>query len=161
MGYRISVVCTGNICRSPMGEAVLEDAFAAAGLADGVEVVSAGTGAWHLGDDADERTLAVLEAHGHRFEGHVASQFSADDFADLDLVLALDRGHERDLRRLAPDESARAKIRLLRSFDPDAPHGAEVADPYYGEQQDFETVYAQVSSAVEGLVRYVRETRER
>ncbi|WP_089775731.1 low molecular weight protein-tyrosine-phosphatase [Ruania alba] len=149
-------VCTGNICRSPMGEAVLRDAFEAAGLGDRVEVVSAGTGAWHLGNDADHRTHRVLTANGHQLVGHQATQFAAEDFAALDLVLALDGSHERALRRLAPDATARAKIRLLRSFDPDAPEGADVADPYYGEHSDFETVYEQVSAAVDGIVRYVQ-----
>ncbi|WP_159618443.1 low molecular weight protein-tyrosine-phosphatase [Ruania rhizosphaerae] len=160
MGYRISVVCTGNICRSPMGEAVLRSAFEEAGLGDQVDVVSAGTGAWHLGNDADHRTHAVLTRHGHTLSGHTATQFSASDFAELDLVLALDSGHERALRRLAPDAGAAAKVRLLRSFDSSAPPGAEVADPYYGDPEDFETVYTQVSSAVAGLVAHVRDALE-
>ncbi|UFU06338.1 low molecular weight protein-tyrosine-phosphatase [Ruania halotolerans] len=160
MTYRISVVCTGNICRSPMGEAVLRDAFEEAGLGNRVEVISAGTGAWHLGDDADHRTHRVLTAHGHELVGHQATQFTAADFADLDLVLALDSGHARELRHLTADEQARAKIRLIRSFDPTTPDGADVADPYYGEHSDFETVYAQVSAAVDGLVAYVRAELE-
>ena len=155
--YSICVVCTGNICRSPIGEVILEDALARAGLADQVSVCSAGTGSWHVGEGADHRACAVAKRHGLNLTEHTAEVFSADRFAEVDLVLALDSGHLRSLRALAPDEAAREKVRLLRSFDPEsvAADDLEVADPYYGDKRDFEIAYDQVVAAVAGVVEHV------
>lgn len=157
--YRICVVCTGNICRSPMGEFVLRELFEDAGLGDEVEVVSAGTTAWEEGNPADPRTLAVLREHGHREVGgaqHVAQVFDRESLPELDLVLAADAGHFSTLRRAARSDSERAKVFLFRSFDPDAPQGAEMADPYYGDERDFEQTYAEVIAASAGVVEHVR-----
>lgn len=163
--YRVSVVCTGNICRSPMGEWLLREAFEEAGL-DDVEVVSAGTSAEESGNPMDPRTAAVLRRRGHADRGwddHRARRFSADDFADLDLVLAADRGHERALRRLAPTERDRAKVRLLRSFDPEsvAADDLEMDDPWWGDDASFDQTYAEVRAALPGLVEHVREAAAR
>lgn len=155
--YSICVVCSGNICRSPLGEVVLEDALARAGLADHVSVCSAGTGSWHVGEGADHRACAVARSHGLDLADHRAGVFSAEHFEQVDLVLALDHGHLRALRSLAPDEDAQAKIHLLRSFDPEAvaEGDLEVADPYYGDKRDFEIAYEQVVAAAEGIVAHV------
>lgn len=156
--YSICVVCSGNICRSPLGEVVVRDALDRAGLADQVSVCSAGTGAWHLGQEADHRASAVARSHGLALEEHRAVVFEADHFDEVDLVLALDSGHLRTLRALAPDEHSRAKIRLLRSFDPEAvaDDDLEVADPYYGDRRDFEIAFEQVAAAAPGVVAFVR-----
>ena len=134
--YRISVVCTGNICRSPMGEWLLREAFEDAGLE--VEVTSAGISAEESGNPMDSRTIAVMHRNGHvdlGWGGHRAQRFTADDFAELDLVLAADSGHERTLLRLAPTEEDRAKVRLIRSFDPDsaATGDLDMDDPWWGD----------------------------
>src|SRR6476646_10579706 len=100
MTYRVCFVCTGNICRSPMAESVFRAHVERAGLDELVEVDSAGTGGWHEGDGADERTVAVLEAGGYESD-HAARQFQASWFSRLDLVIALDTGHLKALRRLA------------------------------------------------------------
>jgi protein-tyrosine phosphatase len=156
--FSLCVVCTGNICRSPLGEAVLRDAFAKAGMADQVSVCSAGTGSWHLGQGVDHRAEAVMRERGLRLEGHQARLFQAEHFDEVDLVLALDEGHLRDLCDLAPDDAARDKIRLLRSFDPESldDDDVEVADPYYGDRRDFEITYDQVVAAAPGVVDFVR-----
>ncbi|HZP49728.1 MAG TPA: low molecular weight protein-tyrosine-phosphatase [Actinocrinis sp.] len=98
--YRVCFVCTGNICRSPMAEWVLRARIAEAGLSDVVEVDSAGTGDWHVGDGADPRTVRVLARHGYPSR-HVARQFEQSDLLRRDLVIALDHGHLRTLRRWA------------------------------------------------------------
>lgn len=156
--YTICVVCTGNICRSPLGEVVLREALDREGLGARTAVCSAGTGAWHLDEGADRRAVAVAREHGLDLEEHRASRFDAEHFADVDLVLALDGGHLRALRSLAPDQESRAKIRLLRSFDPAsvADDDLEVADPYYGDRRDFEITFEQVSTAAPGIVAHVR-----
>jgi protein-tyrosine phosphatase len=154
--YRICFVCLGNICRSPMAEAVLRQRLERAGLDGAVVVDSAGTGGWHCGEGADHRAVATLGRHGYPTR-HVAKQFGRADFAHRDLVLALDRSNLRDLRRLAPTPDDAAKVRLLRSFDPGAAGDGdlEVPDPYYGGDDGFDTVLAMIEAACDGLVAHL------
>ena len=117
--FHVSFICSGNICRSPIAEKVFAHEVERAGLADRVQVTSAGTGSWHVGDPADSRAAALLAEHGY-LDAHVARQVD-DELLDADLLVALDAGHLRALRRIAPDPE---RVRLLRSFDPDAPAGS-------------------------------------
>ncbi|WP_028661872.1 low molecular weight protein-tyrosine-phosphatase [Saccharomonospora saliphila] len=153
-GLRIVFVCTGNICRSPMAASVFRQHLRAAGLDGEVEVASAGLGSWHLGEPADPRARATLTRHGYPVE-HVAAQVGADHL-DADLLVAADSGHLRELRALAGDDG---DVRLLRSFDPTAPAGAEVPDPYYGDGDGFADVLGMIERSVEGLLDWVREHR--
>ncbi|MGW2586265.1 low molecular weight protein-tyrosine-phosphatase [Streptomyces virginiae] len=154
--YRVCFVCTGNICRSPMAESVFRAHVAADGLAALVEVDSAGTGGWHEGDGADPRTVSVMEAAGYE-QDHRARQFRSSWFARLDLVIALDAGHLRDLRALAPTAQDAAKVRLLRSYDPAASAAeTDVPDPYYGPLDGFEECLELVEAASPGLLDAVR-----
>ncbi|MEU1617364.1 low molecular weight protein-tyrosine-phosphatase [Streptomyces sp. NPDC008238] len=158
---RVCFVCTGNICRSPMAESVFRARAEDAGLGGLVVADSAGTGSWHEGDGADHRTVAVLRAAGYGYE-HIARQFQPEWFAGLDLVIALDSGHLRDLRRLAPTPQDAAKVRLLRSYDPAADGGADgggldVPDPYYGDLSGFEECLEMCEAAADGLVDAVRD----
>ncbi|WP_413451788.1 low molecular weight protein-tyrosine-phosphatase [Georgenia phoenicis] len=157
--FTVSFVCTGNICRSPMGEVILRDLLEREGLADRVRVVSAGTGDWHVGGPADPRAVSTLERYGLDGTSHRAQQFVRESFADVDLVLALDRGHEQALRTLAPTPEDAEKVRLLRSFDERAVAAGEleVDDPYFGEDADFVTTYEEVLPACEGVVAHLRE----
>jgi len=156
MSYRVCFVCTGNICRSPMAESVFRARVAEAGLDGRVEVDSAGTGGWHEGDGADPRTVSVLEESGYE-TGHRARRFEPSWFARLDLVIALDSGHLKALRRLAPTQEDVAKVRLLRSYDPAAGDDLDVPDPYYGGLDGFEECLGMVEAASEGLLAAVRE----
>ena len=164
---RVLFVCMGNICRSPTAEAVFRRRLAEAGLASEVEVDSAGLGDWHVGQDADERSAAALRARGYPAWVHEAKQFRPADFEDRDLVVALDAGHERALRAMAPTAAARAKIRMLRRYDPTAaadPDGFDVPDPYYGGERGFERVLDLVEAACAGLLAEVEAelwTRQR
>lgn len=145
----ICFVCSGNICRSPMAESIVRSALYEAGLSDRVRVSSAGTGGWHVGEPADNRARTELLAHGYSDE-HVATQLGPDHLA-ADLIIALDAGHRRDLER----KRLGNRVRLLRSFDPDA--GTEdVPDPYYGSPDDFVIVREQVEAALPGLLAWVR-----
>lgn len=159
MTYRVCFVCTGNICRSPMAESVFRARTAEAGLDDRVEVDSAGTGGWHEGDGADPRTVRVLEEHGYEDE-HTARQFQASWFDRLDLVIALDSGHLKALRALAPTDEDARKVRLLRSYDPGAAGDLDVPDPYYGGLDGFEECLEMVEAASEGLLAAVRDEVE-
>ncbi|WP_043265255.1 low molecular weight protein-tyrosine-phosphatase [Streptomyces sp. CT34] len=155
--YRVCFVCTGNICRSPMAASVFRTRIGEDGLDALVEIDSAGTGGWHEGHGADPRTVAVLRAGGYPC-AHTARQFHASWFARLDLVLALDSGHLRELRRLAPTARDAAKIRLLRSYGTVPGSGADldVPDPYYGGPEDFEECLGMIETACDGLLEAVR-----
>ncbi|WP_369176556.1 low molecular weight protein-tyrosine-phosphatase [Streptomyces mutabilis] len=160
MTYRVCFVCTGNICRSPMAEAVFHARVTDAGLDGLVEADSAGTGGWHEGENADPRTMAVLAENGYGLD-HTARQFQPSWFSRLDLVIALDAGHLRALRRLAPTDQDADKVRLLRSYDPAADRGdLDVPDPYYGGVEGFEECLEMVEAASDGLLAAVREQVE-
>lgn len=159
MAYRVCFVCTGNICRSPMAESVFRARVAEAGLGGLIEADSAGTGGWHEGDAADPRAVSVLDEHGYGTE-HIARQFQPSWFGRLDLVIALDTGHLKALRRLAPTEEDARKVRLLRSYDPSAGADLDVPDPYYGGRDGFEECLEMVEAASAGLLGSVREHLE-
>jgi protein-tyrosine phosphatase len=145
-------VCTGNICRSPSAALVVAEHLRRAGLDGRVRVSSAGIGPWHAGEPMDERAARLLARHGYPVE-HVAAQVGAEHL-DAELFLAMDRGHEKALRRLVPDPS---KVRMLRSFDPGAGDDLDVPDPYYGGAEGFEDVLAMIEAATPGLLAWVRE----
>lgn len=123
-----------------------------AGLEDRVTISSAGTGPWHVGDSADPRTEKVLADHGYPTE-HVAAQVD-EGHLGADLLVAMDSGHLRAVRGAVDDPE---RVRMLRSFDPDADERAEVPDPYFDEDRGFEVVLSMVESAVPGLLEWVRE----
>lgn len=154
--YRICIVCLGNICRSPMAERVLVAALDRAGLTGKVAVDSAGTGDWHLGEAMDSRARAELSRRGYDGSGHEARQIESSWLARYDLLLAMDRKNLAGLRRMAAGEVAgSSRIQLLRSFDPAAPAGAEVPDPYYGGPDDYAEVFDLVEAAAKGLVAHL------
>lgn len=132
---------------------------AEAGLREEMELDSAGTGAWHVGEAPDARATAAARARGIVLDG-AARQVRATDFEHFDLILAMDGSNLHALRQLAPDEGAREKVRLLREFDPASAgqHDLDVPDPYYDSQRGFEIVLDQVQAACEGLLAYVRES---
>ena len=153
---RVCFVCLGNICRSPTAEAVMRHRIAEAGLGDVVEIESAGTGSWHLGDPPDARATEEARARGIVMEGR-AQQFRAADFDRFDLVLAMDQENADHLRRIAPGAEAAGKVRLLREFDPDAAgDDLSVPDPYYGGPEGFSTVFELVDRACLGLIDHLR-----
>lgn len=141
---RILFVCLGNICRSPTAEGVMRHLLRERGLDDRVEVASAGTGSWHVGSPPDPRSAAAAQRRGIALEG-AAQQVTPADFADYDLLVAMDRSNERDLLALAPDDAGRAKVRLLLD-------DADVPDPYYGGPSGFDDVVALVHEACRRLL---------
>jgi protein-tyrosine phosphatase len=152
---RILFVCMGNICRSPTAEGVMRRLLEDAGLDDRVEVESAGTGGWHVGEPPDERATLAARRRGITLSG-AAQQVTPGDFRRFDLLIALDRANLRELLALAPDEDAAEKVRLLREFDPAADGDLDVPDPYYGGDRGFETVLDMVEAACRGLIDELR-----
>ena len=162
--FRICFVCSGNICRSPIAEIVLRGLAEDAGLGHLVEADSAGTGDWHIGEQADRRALAVLARAGLDGSEHRARQFDPRWFLRRDLVIALDRGHLRTLRSWAANDAERGRIHLLRSFDPTLPPDAragdlDVPDPYYDGLTAFADVLELVRAGCAGLLETVRSER--
>ncbi len=167
---RVCFVCSGNICRSPMGEVVLNRMVTQERLDGLVVATSAGTGDWHIGERADQRTLQALEARGYDGGDHRARLFEPPWLPELDLVLALDRGHLRTLRGWSTSEPDQAKVRLLRSFDARLPvardgpppgsapgRSLDVPDPYYSDLDAFDRVLDQIERACAGLLVRLRE----
>ncbi len=154
---RILFVCMGNICRSPTAEGVMRGLLRAAGLERVVAIDSAGTGGWHAGDPPDSRAVAAARSRDVVVDG-AARQVTDEDFERYDLLLAMDRENERDLLARAPDAQARAKVRLLREFDPAsvAAGDLDVPDPYYGGPHGFDRVLDLVEAACRGLLDEVR-----
>ena len=149
----VCFVCTGNICRSPIAEIVFADALRQEGLAHRVQVNSAGTGAWHVGNPADPRTVRALRRAGYRCE-HTAAQVGPQHLA-ADLLVALDYGHLAALRRMIAEPE---RVVLLRSFDTGAAgRDLDVPDPYFGGTEGFDEVIGMVRAAVPGLLAWVRE----
>lgn len=151
--FHVCVVCSGNICRSPIGEQVLRAAIADAGLAARVRVSSAGTGDWHIGQGANPRAVRALRAAGFPPSEHVAHMITPTELDGIDLVLAADRGHLRELRDITGEPE---KVVLLRTFDP-AAGGDEVPDPYYGPDSGFDEVLAMTVASMPGIVRAIRD----
>jgi protein-tyrosine phosphatase len=147
---RVCFVCTGNICRSPLAEAVLVAELTRRGVDGRFTVESSGTDAYHVGEPADSRMRSVAAEHGVRIE-HRARRFKRTDFDQFDYIFALDAGHHRALTRMATTDDAAGKVLLFRSADPqqDDNDFPDVPDPWYGSMEGFERVYRMVSRTCE------------
>lgn len=152
---RVCFVCIGNITRSPMAEAVLRDHAREDGLLPSIDIDSAATSGWHIGEAADPRAVEVATRHGVHI-AHRARQFGRGDFDAFDLVVVMDLENRTEVLRLARHGDHAAKVRLLRTFDPAAEGAIEIDDPAYGSPEDFERVFAQIESSCEGLLAHLR-----
>jgi protein-tyrosine phosphatase len=141
----VLVVCTGNICRSPTGEGVLRRLADERGLGDRVRIASAGTHHYHVGEGPDPRAVRHASKRGYDLSALRASQVTARDFHEHDYILAMDRGHLRILRALAPAD-ARARVGLFLEAS-ERWKGEDVPDPYYGGVEGFERVLDMVEEA--------------
>ncbi|MFV3405068.1 MULTISPECIES: low molecular weight protein-tyrosine-phosphatase [Pseudomonas] len=146
---RVLFVCLGNICRSPTAEGVLRHQLQAEGLAERVQVASAGTGDWHVGKAPDSRTCKAALARGYDLSRQRAQQVKAAHFNEYDLILAMDKSNLGNLQALRPQGSRGELDLFLRRY------GAaldEVPDPYYGGADGFEQVLDLVEAACRELV---------
>jgi protein-tyrosine phosphatase len=149
MVVRVCFVCLGNICRSPTAEGIFRHLVESAGLADRIQVESAGTGAWQVGNAPDARSRAEALRRGIVLDGR-ARRFRTEDFDRFDHVVALDRFNLADLRQLARDDEDTAKLTLLR--DHDGSSGLDVPDPYLGDEEGFPRVFDICEQACRGLL---------
>lgn len=157
--YRVLMVCLGNICRSPTAEGVLRAKLEAAGLAEVVQVDSAGTSGYHVGEKPDARAIRHAQQRGYALAALRARQVSADDFRRFDMILAMDDDNLRELRRLRPDDASAALCLLLdHATDPQRPRGSgRVPDPYYGPAGGFDHVLDLIEHACDGLIAHIRQ----
>lgn len=156
---RLLVVCLGNICRSPVAEGVLRARIGASSLRGLVELDSAGTGDWHVGEPPDRRSVANAARHGVDISGLRARQLAAADYREFDWLLCADRANLRDVRARAPAD-ATARSALLLDWCGTEPDG-EIPDPYTGGPAQFEHVFQLLDRAADGAIaRLRRELRQ-
>lgn len=147
MALKIVMVCLGNICRSPLAEGILK-----AKLPKDYVVDSAGTGAWHTGQQPDKRSITTAKNRGLDISNQRARQFKVSDFDAFDLIYVMDNSNYKDVIALAPNEKAKSKVKLiLNEIFPN--ENTDVPDPYYGGDDGFENVFDMLDQACEAIAR--------
>lgn len=149
---KVLLICLGNICRSPMAEGVVRKVLDDAGLTH-VETDSAGTSGWHIGDAPDPRAVKAALMRDIDISHQRCRQVSEADFADFDLLIAMDGNNYAKLKALQP-EGARGRVHLLLEFAGDLPV-REVPDPYYGGEQGFDHALDLIEQGAKGLADYI------
>jgi protein-tyrosine phosphatase len=149
-------VCLGNICRSPLAEGVFRHLARAAGVEDRFEIDSAGTSGYHDGDPPDQRTAAVATARGIELTGQ-SRRITSGDMQRFDYVIVMDEENHSALARMAHRTAPRARVHLLREFDPEANGDPDVPDPYYGGTRGFENVHDIVERSARALLDHLRQ----
>ncbi|HEX6946758.1 MAG TPA: low molecular weight protein-tyrosine-phosphatase [Acidimicrobiia bacterium] len=142
------IVCAGNICRSPAAEAAVRAEAEAAGI--DIEVDSAGTGSWNLGEPPFHQMVEVGRRHGLEITGK-ARRFGPSDFDRFDVILVMDRSNLRDVLAMAPSLEARAKVRLFRTYDPNSEED-EIPDPFGGPPEGYETAFEMIQASARGFI---------
>ena len=154
---KILFVCLGNICRSPLAEGVFQHLARTEGASPALEVDSAGTGAYHVGEPADARARRVARDHGIELTGR-ARQVEPGDLDRFHRIIAMDHENLGHLHSMKQRFGGRATLHLLRDFDPEARKGdRDVPDPYYGGEDGFQTVFTMVHRSCRELLRELHE----
>ncbi|MGW8122111.1 low molecular weight protein-tyrosine-phosphatase [Roseivirga echinicomitans] len=154
---KVLFVCLGNICRSPLAEAVFRAKVIERGLASVFTIDSCGTANYHIGKQPDERTLQNARQNGVDLN-HQARQFSVNDFYDFDYIIPMDDSNAQNIARLAPKNS-HAEVYLMRGFD-DTALNADVPDPYYGGEEGFQNVFEIINRSTEGLLNFILDKQQ-
>lgn len=154
---RVLFVCTGNICRSPTAEGVFRALVEAEGLADRIEIDSAGTHAYHVGESPDPRSQAAAKRRGIDLSAIRGRKVTVKDFETFDYVLAMDRTNLQILKRLRPRD-AHARLQMMLDFVPDGDE-KDVPDPYYGAGDGFERVLNLIEAASQRLLGEIQRSR--
>ncbi|MCK6616621.1 MAG: low molecular weight phosphotyrosine protein phosphatase [Cyclobacteriaceae bacterium] len=148
-------VCLGNICRSPLAEALFKHKLKQLGLEDFIEADSCGTSDYHIGDPPDSRTLANARRNGITIQ-HRGRQLSKDDLNRFDYILAMDESNYENILYLGRNLNIIHKVSLMRSFEPDA-KAREVPDPYYGGERGFQEVFEILDRSLDGFLDYLKQ----
>jgi protein-tyrosine phosphatase len=152
---KILFVCLGNICRSPLAEAILAEK--AKGVHLSIKVASAGFESFHRGDPADRRSVAVAKAHGIDLNGHTARMFTVRDFDHYDRIYVMDRTNYNDVMGVARDSSDEQKVDYIMNLVHPGENRA-VPDPWYGRKEGFENVFRMLDEACDILIKELHHT---
>lgn len=147
--HRVLFVCAGNICRSPLAEGIFRHLADEAGRGGEFDIDSAGTGGWHQGERPDRRSVAVAASHGIDISAQRARRIEPADFGRFDLILAMDQDNLKNLRKTAPAD-ALGKLHLFNALA--LGDSRDIPDPYYGDREDFETVYTMLFAGCSALL---------
>lgn len=146
---KVLFVCLGNICRSPLAEAIFNHKLQQQKLERFFESDSCGTGNYHIGGPADSRTISIARKN-HVGINHVARQLSEADLIDYDQIIAMDESNYSNILRITSSKENKQKVRLMRDYDP---HGkGDVPDPYYGTEKDFQQVFEILDRSIDQLI---------
>ena len=154
MKVKVLFVCLGNICRSPLAEAIFLHQVKRKGLEHTIVADSCGTSNYHIGDLPDPRTIANATKNGVEID-HCCRQLTEKDLEDFDYILAMDRSNLQNILKLRNSSQFSDKIKLMRDFDPDGK--GEVPDPYHGGEKNFQEVFDILNRAISGFLTHLQK----
>jgi protein-tyrosine phosphatase len=152
MKTKILMVCLGNICRSPLAEGILASKLSSKHF----DVDSAGTGNYHIGKNPDHRSVAIAKMNGIDISVQKARQFTAQDYADFDYIYAMDATNYRNILELAPDETAKLKVKMILNelFENE---NVDVPDPYFGLENGFPIIYEMLDEVCDTIAEKLKK----
>ncbi len=154
---RVLFVCLGNICRSPMAEAVFNSSVEKTGLSGLIDSDSAGTSDYHIGEPPDSRTMDIVRKYQLKLD-HQGRQFTTNDFDKFDYIMAMDQNNLSNIKRLLPSSMPDDKVFLMRDFD-NKDDTKDVPDPYWSEADGFEEVYQILLRSCQNFIDFLKKNR--